>query len=138
MPRSAENIFYGIYLSGIKVVRREYIFLIVRQNKEEDFGKKMDVLKFKIVNELTFPTEPKTKSTKTFSRIRSKKKVKWQMTKRIETVFLNKYYDWLQSILDRPKNSTSRAEKNTSGGSSNILMSKVPITLKWKLRTNSL
>ncbi|KAF9418872.1 hypothetical protein HW555_004392 [Spodoptera exigua] len=89
--------------AGTKVVTRNYVFRKSREYTEPDFGKKLDLLEFEIINDSSFPTDQKSKFIQTFSRLKSEMKSKWQTAKRTESVFLKKYHDWLQGTLEIPK-----------------------------------
>lgn len=64
---------------------REYVFRKAREYTEPDFGKKLDLLEFEIINDYSFPTDQKSKFIHTFSRLKSEMKSKWQTAKRTES-----------------------------------------------------
>ncbi|KAL4721260.1 hypothetical protein ACJJTC_000227 [Scirpophaga incertulas] len=99
--------------SGVKIVTREFVFRKARDYTEPNFEKKLDLFEFEIINAPSFPIDQKTKFTKTFSRLKSEMKLKWQTANRTESVFLKKYHNWLQNTLEIPKTTILPERLNT-------------------------
>lgn len=78
---------------------REGIYNLTKQCNERDFAKKLDIVERNIIKQRKFLDNQKQQFLRTFSRLKSEMKSKWQAANRTEKAFLEKNRNWLQGTV---------------------------------------
>nr|XP_022907706.1 uncharacterized protein LOC111419170 [Onthophagus taurus] len=78
---------------------REGIYNLTKQCNGRDFAKKLDIVERNIIKRRTFADKEKQQFLRTFSRVKSEMKTKWQAANRTEKAFLEKNRNWLQGTV---------------------------------------